>query len=153
MDGSERVCASGRRLVLALLIGAVGVAGCGGSSKPKLSKDQFLTQANAICRTGNAKTNAEGAALGNNPSRAQIVKVVDTQFVPEIQSEITAIRALAVQTADKSKLTSMLDLAQAGLEKLKSNPLLAAANGKASPFADFAAQAHPYGLTQCAPTA
>ncbi len=144
---------TGRRLALAALVIGLGIGGCGSSSsKPKLTKDQFLSQANAICSAGNAKTNAQGQALGPHPSQASATRVVQTQFVPEIQTEINSIRALAVQTADKSKLTSMLNLAQSGLNDLKANPALIAANANSSPFHDFAAQAHPYGLTQCAPT-
>jgi hypothetical protein len=44
----------------------------------------------------------------------------------------------------------MLNLAQADLDKVKSNPLLLASN--TSPFADFASVAHPYGITECAKT-
>lgn len=144
------------RIGLVGLILGLAVAGCGSSSKsssstsvkPALTKAQFLVQANAICKAGNAKTQARGRALGNNPSRAQIVSYVTKFLAPEIQSQINAVRALAVQTADSAKLTSMLDLAQADLDKVKANPLSIATN--ASPFHNFGVQAHAYGLTQCA---
>jgi hypothetical protein len=137
--------------LVALVVGVGAVAGCGSSSSSsaasKLTKAQFLTQANAICRAGNAKTNAIGQSLGANPSRAKVVAAVEKRFVPAIQAQITEIRALAVQTADKNQLTSILNLAQADLNKLKADPTLIA-NTKL--FADFAAQGHPYGLTECA---
>lgn len=144
---------SGRRLALAALalaalVLAVAVAGCGSSSsKPKLTKAQFLTQANAICKTSNEKTAAAGAKLGSHPSQAQAIAVIKKDFIPDIQAAITGVRGLAVQTADKAKLTSMIDLAQADLDKVKANPILLFNN---KTFADFAAQAHPYGLTECA---
>ncbi len=145
----DRIYLRSRRLAVVGLITGLGIAGCGSSSsKPKLTKAQFLSQANAICAGGNAKTNALGASLGNNPSKATADRVIKTGFVPEIQSEISAIRALAVQTADKSRLNNMLDLAQADLEKVKANPALLI--GSASTFHDFASQAHAYGLTKCA---
>jgi hypothetical protein len=140
----------GVKLVPATLIIAASVAGCGSgsSSSAALTKAQFLTRANAICTAGNAKTEALGASLGRNPSKAKAIRVVETGFVPAIQSQINAVRALAVQTADKAKLSSLLDLGQAELNKLKANPALLF--GNASPFHDFATKAHAYGLTQCA---
>lgn len=149
MDRTERVYLSGRRFAVVALIAGIGVAGCGSSSsKPKLTKEQFLTQANAICKAGNEKTQAEANKLGSKPTQAQAVNLVTKSFVPEIQGEITAVRALAVQTADKAKLTGIMNLAQSDLDKVKANPALLVSN--AQPFKDFAAEAHPYGLTQCA---
>jgi hypothetical protein len=124
------------------------VAGCGGSSKPAITKTAFLTKANAICTKGNTVTNAAGAKLGNNPTRAKIIAIVKTEFVPSIQGSISSIRALGAPSGDQAKVTSMLNLAQADLNEVKSNPLLLA--GKTSPFASFAKVAHPYGLTACA---
>ncbi len=46
-------------------------------------------------------------------------------------------------------MTNLLNLAQADLNKVKSNPALLATGGT-SPFADFAKVAHPYGLKACA---
>jgi hypothetical protein len=47
--------------------------------------------------------------------------------------------------------SNILNVAQADLNKVKSNP--AVLTGKTSPFADFAKIAHPYGLTACAQNA
>lgn len=142
-----------RRLTLVASVAVVSVGtlvGCGSSSKPAITKTAFLSKANAICTQGNRVTNAAGAKLGNSPTRAQIVGVVETQFVPSIQGSISSIRALGAPSGDQAKVTSMLNLAQADLNKVKSNPLLLV--GNSTPFADFAKVAHPYGLTECAKT-
>jgi hypothetical protein len=138
------------RLTLVALAAVVSigvVVGCG-SSKPTITKSAFVTKANAICTAGNKVTNAAGAKLGSSPTKAQVTTVVKTAFVPSIQGSINAIRALGAPAGDKTQVTNMLNLAQADLNKVKSNPLLLASNS--SPFADFAAVAHPYGLTECA---
>ncbi len=122
--------------------------GCGSSSKPAISKTAFLSKANAICAHGNSVTNAAGAKLGTNPTQAQVTAVVKTEFVPSIQGSINSIRALGAPSGDQATVTNMLNVAQADLNKVKSNPLLLASNS--SPFADFAKVAHPYGLTDCA---
>lgn len=134
-------------VALAAVVSVGVVAGCG-SSKPAITKTAFLTKGNAICAQGNKVTNAAGASLGNNPTRAQVVAVVKTKFVPSIQGSITSIRALGAPKGDKAKVTNMLNLAQADLNKVKSNPLVLV--GNSNTFADFAKVAHPYGLTQCA---
>jgi hypothetical protein len=134
----------------------VGAAGCGSSHKkappatPVLSRTAFLAQANAICRRGNVQTNAAGAKLGNNPTQAQAVKLITSTFIPAIQTQIRAIRALGAPAGDQAKVTKMLDVAQADLNAVKGEPTLLF--GKSSAFTPFAKLAHPYGLTQCAPT-
>ena len=68
-----------------------------------------------------------------------------------VEDKIDGIRALGAPSGDQATVTNMLNLAQADLNKVKSNPTLLA--GNTNPFADFAKVAHPYGLTACAPNA
>jgi ABC-type glycerol-3-phosphate transport system substrate-binding protein len=145
----------------ALIVGLVA-AGCGSSSSSTkttsstattaLTKTQFLARANAICTTGNNQIAAADAKLSKNPTQAQITAVVKTTTAPSIQAQIDGIRALGAPPGDQATVTNMLNLAQADLNKVKSNPSVLAAGG-ASPFADFAKVAHPYGLTACAQNA
>jgi ABC-type Fe3+-hydroxamate transport system substrate-binding protein len=116
---------------------ALVAAGCGSSSDSNstssstssaaLTKAEFLVKANAICAAGN-KVKAS---------------------VASIQAQIDGVRALGAPSGDESTVKNMLDIAQADLDKVKSNPALL--NGGGDTFGDFAALAHPYGLTQCAP--
>ncbi len=145
-----RVPFLGRLALVALVaVACLGtIVGCGSSSKPAITKTAFVSRANAICTQSNRVTNAAGAKLGKSPTQAQVIGVVKTEFVPSIQSSINSIRALGAPSGDQAKVTNMLNLAQADLNKVKSNPLLLV--GNSSPFADFAKVAHPYGLTDCA---
>ncbi len=138
----------------AAVVALLGVAGCGSSSssssssaKPAITKTAFLAKGNAICAKGNAQQNAESAALGAKPSQAQLTNLVQTKLVPSIQSQINAIRALGAPAGDEAKVTMMMDVAQADLDKVKKDPSLITSN---SLFNNFSAIAHPYGLTQCA---
>jgi hypothetical protein len=147
LSGSAAIAAS-------ILVALVGL-GCGSSSKSSttatvaaLSKPQFLAQANAICTQGNQALGPAGQALGNRPSKAQITAYVTGAFVPSVQSQIDGIRALAAPAADKAAVKTMLDIAQADLNRVKNDPSLLA--GNSPPFAEFAKLAHPYGLTACA---
>ena len=91
---------------------------------------------------------AVAARLGNSPTPAQVAAAVKSTTIPAIQAQINQVRALGAPSADQATVTNMLNLAQADLNKVKSNPALL--QGKSSPFADFAKIAHRYGLTACA---
>jgi hypothetical protein len=138
--------------VLAL---SLGVAGCGGSSHTATSappaaitKAAFVQQANAICAKSDQALLAATVKLEHHPTDAEVANVVNGTFVPSIQAQITGIRALGTPAGDQAVLTSMLNLVQADLNRLKSDPALIATNL----FGDYANVAHPYGLTDCAPT-
>jgi hypothetical protein len=144
-------------VAVTLVVGLVA-SGCGSSSSgttrtattPALSKPQFLAQGNAICRHGNQLLGAaQDKAFGHTqPSQGQITAYVTNAFAPDIQSQISAIRTLGAPSGEQATVTTMFDVAQADLNRVKSNPALLA--GNSPPFADFAKLAHPYGLTACA---
>jgi uncharacterized protein HemX len=146
----------GAAIAAALIVG-LAAAGCGSSSSsskstsstatPAITKAAFLAKANAICTQGNKQTNAAGAKLGKSPSQAQVVASVRSTDLPSIQAQIDGIRALGAPSGDQATVTNMLNLAQADLNKVKSNPALLTG----TTFADFAKIAHPYGLKACAP--
>lgn len=145
----------GVMVIAGMLIAAVGAAGCGSSGKtaststtPTITKAEFLAKANAICGKADPLLSAAGAKLETQPSKAQVAALVKRTYVPSIEAQITAIKALGVPAGAQASVTSMLTLAQADLNKLESNPALVATDV----FADFAKVAHPYGLTACAPT-
>jgi hypothetical protein len=145
-----------RYMVGVAALSAVVVSGCGSSSKnssssssSSITKTDFLAKGNAICRAGDARLNAASAKLGNNPSKTQIIDYVTKTFLPQIQGDINGIRALGAPKGDEATVSGFLSLAQADLDKIKSNPVLVVTGGPAL-FHNFAAKAHPYGLTACA---
>lgn len=141
--------------IAATLAVGLAAAGCGNSSSKTdnasattvLSREQFLAQGNAICARGNQTLTTAEQALGKQPSEAQFKAYVASTFAPTIQSQIDGIRALAAPTADQAQVTSMLNVAQADLNQVKSNP----ATLTEKTFTNFAKLAHPYGLKACAP--
>lgn len=143
----------GLPLVAILAVGLV-LGGCGSSKKSTttttaapLTKAEFVKQANAVCTKGTKQNAAAQKALGSKkPTQAQLATFTKT-FVPNVQGQIDAIRELAPPTADQAKVTAMLNIAQADLNKVKADPT---ALFKGDLFANFAKLAHPYGLTSCA---
>jgi hypothetical protein len=143
---------------------ALIAAGCGSSSSSSSSsssdsstaatvtgpvtKAAFVAKANAICVKGTIQTEKAGSSLGNNPTEQEAAVAVPAKFVPAVQAQIDELKALSPPPGEEAAVTSMLDLAQSDLDKIKSDPKLAF---ETKTFADFASIAHAYGLKSCAP--
>jgi hypothetical protein len=153
--------------VIAITALCVPVAACGSSksnssstsSKPAITKAQFLAQGNAICTKGDARQNADVVAyakahhisLKKMPTRAQLVALVRHVSVPDIQASISSLRALGAPKGDEQKVTAMLDASQQALDRIRQNPSLLA--GNTSPFTGASGRLHSYGLIECAKNA
>jgi hypothetical protein len=133
-----------------LLVGSLA-AGCGGGSSDStatLTKSQFLAQANAICSKGNRRLASAEKTLGTQASPSQFKSYVAHEWAPTVQDQIDGIEALDAPSADQDTVSNMLEIAQQDLNKVKSDPTSLTNES----FASFAKLAHPYGLTECAPT-
>ncbi|HEY2571194.1 MAG TPA: hypothetical protein VGI27_06965, partial [Solirubrobacteraceae bacterium] len=119
------------------------------TSTPTISKSAFLAKANAICVKGNAASKLARVKLGASPSEEQIVSFVRGTEVPAVQSQVDQIRALGAPAGDQATIKKMLDLAQQAVGRVKVVPTILTTGEDV--FAPFAALAHPYGLTSCAP--
>ena len=135
---------------------AVGIAGCGrrrrhhrGRNDAALSKSEFVSQANAICREGNRETDAAFENFDNETSDAEAETVIEDTFVPSVQRQIDEIRDLGAPEGDEAKVDHMLDLAQADLDRIAEEPGIVLNSEDVDQFADFAKIGHPYGLTEC----
>jgi hypothetical protein len=144
--------------IVALLVIAVTVAGCGSSSSSMMSaapsattitKAQFVAKANAICQKGNDATQAAGSKLGKEPREAEQLAFVAEKEVPAVQAQIDALKALGAPAGEEATVANIINTAQADLDKVKSEPALVVHG--IDVFANFAKIAHPYGLTSCAP--
>lgn len=152
---------SGIPIVALLVIAvAVAVAGCGSSSNSSsttssapsattITKAQFVAKANAICKKGNAATQAAGSKLGNEPREAEQLAFVSEKEVPAVQAQIDALKALGAPAGEGASVANIMKTAQADLDKVKSEPRLVVHG--IDVFSNFAKLAHPYGLTSCAP--
>jgi hypothetical protein len=148
---------SSRRIAVTLAAAAAAgalIAGCGSSGSSSstattaaISKADFVAQANAICEKGNKAQSAAETKLGKNATKAQAEALVTQTFVPNIQGQIDAIKALGAPAGDEATVAKMISLAEADLNKLKADP---SQISNENLFTNFANVAHPYGLTACA---
>jgi ABC-type sugar transport system substrate-binding protein len=95
-----------------LAVGAIA-AGCGSSdnsdstaSTAAISKTAYVTQANQICKQGNAEVDQAGKKLGNNVTEAQVEDFVASTVVPNIQRQVNDVKALGAPPARRRRSTS-----------------------------------------------
>jgi hypothetical protein len=152
---------SKRLIVLAGIVAmAAGVAGCGSSDDSSdttaLTKQQFITQADAICKKGNTEIDAgfESFAEENDipknkePSKAEGKEIVETVIVPSLDTQSEEIRALGVPSGDEDEISAMLDSLDESIEEAEEDPE-ALFTAKSDPFAEPNELAQDYGLRVC----
>lgn len=139
----------------AAIVLALTAAGCGSSDDSSgddsITKAEFVTQANAICAESNKSINAaeKDAFSGGQPTQADVENFVNDTVIPEVESQITDIRALEVPDGEEDQINAILDAAESGLEEAKSDPAAMAGN-QTDPFAEANKLAGEYGMTECA---
>jgi hypothetical protein len=139
-----------------LVIGAVAVAGCGGSDDTSstataISKDDFIAQADQICAAGNKADAAASkeAFSGGQPTEAEVASYVTDSVVPSIQGQIDDIRALGAPEGDEAEVNSFLDTAQEALDQVEADPSAITTSGE-DPFDQTNRLMTVYGITECA---
>lgn len=92
-------------------------------SSPPLTKAELIKQGDRICRDGAKEFLATAAPVPRNPSRAQLRAYVEDVLVPEMESQLAALRALEPPRADLPRIDQMLDEWADAIEKVKEDPL------------------------------
>jgi hypothetical protein len=149
--------------LIAMLAGVVAiaaiVAGCGSSdssSTAPLTKAQFISQGDAICKKGDKEIEAgfESFAKENNipknqePSKAQGKELVETVLVPSIKSQSEEIRALESPGSGEAEVSAMLDSLDKGVAEAEEDPE-ALFEPKSDPFGPANEKAVQYGFKVC----
>jgi hypothetical protein len=129
-----------------------GATGATGATGEPLSKDEFITQADAICEAGDKKIDAAAQETfsGGQPSQAEQEQFVTEDVVPNIQEQVDGLRALTPPEGDEDEVSAILDSAQDAIDQIESDPgtLTEGANGD-DPFSEANQLAKEYGLTVC----
>jgi hypothetical protein len=129
-----------RRIALCLFAVALGGAGagCGGDSGPPLSSDEFVKQANAICKDRDTKIadKAKEVLKNPNPSSDELGKFFSDEAIPNAREKISELGKLHPPSKDKDKFKKMLsagkkalDEAEKGFKKQGSTTTLRQADG------------------------
>ena len=99
---------------------ASALAACGGSSYKGLSKADFVTRADAICKADNAKFADAAKGIGDNPTLAQVKSLFSDQLLPMFRSEVSELRALKPPKADRAAVKKLLDEVATGADQIES---------------------------------
>ena len=111
-------------LAVVVLATALVAAGCGGGDD-ELTKSEFIAQADAICKKGNKEIDAAAGKIFNSkqqPTQAEVNKFATETLIPNIQSQVDAVRDLNEPSDDSDQVHAFLDSAQAELDKGKKDP-------------------------------
>ena len=111
-------------LALVLGVGLVAI-GCGGGDD-ELTKSEFIAQADAICKQGNKRIDAEAEKIFQSqerPTQAEAKQFASETLIPDIQRQVDEVRDLDEPSEDSDQVNAFLDSAQAELDKGKKDPL------------------------------
>jgi len=98
------------RLLVATLVGALLLAGCGGSSEP-VAKPVFVHKADAICRATVGEVLAKVAPLLKNQStdRAGEATAAAKVLAPALHNEVDGIEALGAPSGEEDNVNTFLE--------------------------------------------
>lgn len=131
----------------ALLLGSCGSSG--GSAKATITKAQFLARADEICSSATKDLQAaEQKAQTQDLDEAGQEKFVTDTLLPNIESQIDAMRTLGSPKGDEATLKKILDGADAKVAEIKADPK-AFISSNADPFAAVNKEMAAYGLKSC----
>jgi hypothetical protein len=149
-DGDDETTTAATTTPTTTTAGATGATGATGEP---LSKDEFITQADGICETGDQEIDAEAQEFfpqGGNPGAAEEEEFVSEVVVPNIQEQLDGIGALTPPEGDENEVKAILDAAQQAVDQLEEDPSALSGGGSGGdPFAEANRLAQDYGLKAC----
>jgi hypothetical protein len=154
-------------VAIGLVFGIGLLAGCGSSDKKADDKAEttttvadnttvkgstkaaFIAQADALCKTAQAKINA--LPIDPNASASVVGAALLEQGVPIQRQLMKDVRALTPPTGDEAEVTAIFDKASDAIENLAQDLAAdpAAALSGDDPFAEANAAAAEYGFVEC----
>ncbi|MDQ3981092.1 MAG: hypothetical protein M3271_00250 [Actinomycetota bacterium] len=135
-------------ILLSLLI-PLGLSACGGDDR--LSEEEFVEKANAICAEGNEELDRvadELAGGGEQPSDEDLQEFVDTA-VANIGGQLDEIEELSPPEDMEADVEDLLETGRSELADLEDAGVDALQSGE-NPFVESNAKAGDLGLTECA---
>jgi hypothetical protein len=131
--------------------GATGATGA--ATGEPLTKDEFIAQADAVCKAGDKKIDAaakETFSGGGQPSQADQEAFVTDDVIPNVQDEVDGIAALTPPEGDEDEVSAIVDSAQDAIDQIESDPSALTEGASADdPFAEANQLAKEYGLKVC----
>ncbi|MCW2754757.1 MAG: hypothetical protein JWQ32_2168 [Marmoricola sp.] len=137
--------------VLCTALAATGLAGCGSSAGSRtsggpLTVAEFTSQANAICKAGNADIKQIGSGITTSSSPTVVVQALH-HAANRANKEVSDIRNLRTPSSIAPAVSALLDAINTATAKILKGGIEVLSG--ANPFADADAKAKALGLTSC----
>ena len=141
-------------LSLAALLAASALiaAGCGGSDdssdsdEPAPTKAAYITEADAVCQSDQAKFEEIAADLPDDIEADESQAAISDEIVPLYHDQIEKLRAITPPEGDEDATAAIYDAVDDSLSKLEEDP---SALADSSTFDEANTLATDYGLTVC----
>lgn len=125
----------------------VSLAACGGDSG--LTKEELISQGDAICQTGKDKVNAAVAKFTKvDPNANEVIEFIKLKLVPAYETELAELKALEPDSDAKDDWNQMITKVDQGVQKIKADPSVAI-SGETSPMAEASQAARDFGMKVC----
>jgi hypothetical protein len=124
-----------------------------GDDGGSISREDFIEQANEICRQGSAdmEASAEDYDIDDDTemSDESVERWITEALLPAMRQQIEDIRALGFPEGDEDELNSIFEDAEDAIDEIEDDPT-AAIEGDEDPFEDINDRLEGYGLDVCA---
>ena len=149
-----------RKAAAILVLTVLGLSACSSGSSKTLSKQEFITQADAICKKytdqGDTASKQLEDKYKDSKDFAALGKDALTQLMPIERAEIADLKTLKPSSADKAQVQKLLDEVTTATDqleqKLKTDPAGAFTSSDFNPYAQADTDAKAFGLTECGST-
>jgi hypothetical protein len=139
---------AGIALVIAMVV--VGASACGGSDESTISKEDFVAQANQICKTASDETDAASEeALSADPTDEEIEAFWNDTARPSVESQVQQIRDLGAPEGDEAEIDALLAAVESATEETQQAAEAGTVGEGPDPFAEADRLSAAYGLTEC----
>lgn len=139
-------------ILLSLLFALGGVACSSGSDEDRLTEEEFVSQANAICTEGNAAIDEAVeemvAEAGGSPSDVESQELLDV-ILTNVRGQLDDIEALSPPEDLEGDVEDLISTAREEADALEDAGVDSIESGE-TPFEESNAKAEELGLEACA---
>ncbi len=133
----------GMRSAAAALGAAIALGACGGGGGDRLSKADYIKEADAICKAASDKTDALTAPETEDDIAAYF------EAAGKLEKDMLKdLRSLKGPSADEGTLAALYDDVEEAIDAILADPE-AAMNLEEDPMAEVGERAEEYGFTEC----
>jgi hypothetical protein len=152
--------------LIALLAGVMAIAivaaGCGGSDDDSdttvvvLTKTEFITQGDAICKKGSEEIEDEANAFAeendidtDKATKEEQEEVISGVLGPALQKQADEISALGAPDGEDEKVEAVIEALESGAEELEEDPGSLLEESGTGPLDEAHELAKEFGFKQC----